>query len=196
MVFKDLPDSVLLQRWKDDEKQMFNILFDRHFNKLLQYTANRISDTELAEEIVMDIMMRLWQKHTMLDVENSLSPWLFRSVKNAIIDHKRKKALQTIGMEETEFEHPVTASPEDQYNTSELQQIYDKSLDLLSPQRRKIFELSRQQGKSIKEISEETNLSASTVKQHIGASLHTLRSTMQPHTDLVYSFIAIFTLFL
>ena len=196
MVFKDLPDSVLLRRWKDGEEQIFNILFDRHFNKLLQYTANRISDTELAEEIVLDIMMRLWQKHTMLDVENSLSPWLFRSVKNAIIDHKRKKALQTIGMEETEFEHPITASPEDQYNTSELQQIYDKGLDLLSPQRRKIFELSRQQGKSIKEISEETNLSASTVKQHIGASLHTLRSTMQPHTDLVYSFIAIFALFL
>jgi len=196
MAFKDLPDSVLLQRWKDGDKQVFNTLFDRHFNKLLQYTTNRISDTELAEEIVMDIMMRLWQKHTMLQVDSSLSPWLFRAIKNSIIDHKRKKALQTIGIEETDFEHPRTASLEDQYNTSELQQIYHKSLKLLSPQRRKVFELSRQHGKSIKEISEETNLSVSTVKQHIGASLHTLRYIMQPHTDLVYGFIAVFSLFL
>lgn len=196
MAFRDLPDSVLLQRWKAGEAQVFNTLFDRHFNKLLQYTATRISDTELAEELVMDIMMRLWQKHSMLHIENSLSPWLFRSIKNAIIDHKRKKALQTIGIEESDFEHPLSTSPEELYNASEMQQLYSKSLTLLSPQRRKIFELSRQQGKSIKEISEETNLSVSTVKQHIGASLQTLRQTMQPHTDLIYGFLAMFSLLL
>ena len=185
-------DSELLMHWRQGNQAAFAVLFDRYFNKLLQFTIKRMADQELAEELVMDVLTRLWQHRDTIYIGESLSPYLFHSVKNALIDQLRKNALKTCLLDEEIVIHPVSVSLDDQFNIKDLKQVYIDSLELLSPQRKRVFELSRIEGKSHKEISLELNVSISTVKSHINATLRTLRNSMQQHTDIALTAIVFF----
>ncbi|MBD1362661.1 RNA polymerase sigma-70 factor [Mucilaginibacter sp. ZT4R22] len=187
MPLQEYNDDQLLAQWKQGSKQAFNVLFNRYFNKLLQFTVKRINDKELAEELVMDVLFRLWQHRDNLNAENSLNAYLFRSVMNGIVDHLRKNAIQTLSLDGLVMEHPGVPSHENQLHQLELNAIYLETLTGLSPKRKRTFELSRQEGKSHKEIAAEMDISVSTVKQHINATLGVLRETMKEHTDVAFT---------
>jgi RNA polymerase sigma-70 factor (ECF subfamily) len=59
---------------------------------------------------------------------------------------------------------------------AELEIIKEEALELLTPRRRQIFEMSRNEGKSYKEIARELNISSNTVRNHMSSSLETLRA--------------------
>lgn len=180
-------DQELLAQWKTGSKAAFDTLFNRYFNKLLQYTLKRINNRELAEELVMDVLLRLWQHKDALKEENSLDAYLFRSVMNGIIDQLRKNAIQTLSIEGLNLENLSIPSHELQLYQQDLNDIYLKTLTGLSPKRKLTFELSRHEGKSHKEIAGEMDISESTVKQHINATLTALRKTLKEHTDVAFS---------
>jgi len=186
MPLQNYNDQELLLQWKNGSKVAFKLLFDRHFNKLLQFTLKRLNNRELAEELVMDVLMRLWQQKDQLYEDTSLSPYLFRSVMNGIIDHLRKKTIQTTSVDNVVEENLASPSLEEHLHQKELHQIYLKTLTSLSPKRKRTFELSRLEGKSHKEIATEMDISVSTVKQHINATLGVLRETMKEHTDIAF----------
>ena len=193
MPLQQYNDQELLVRWKEGSKIAFNILFDRYFNKLFQYTLKRINNRELAEELVMDVLFRLWQQRDKLSEDQPLNAYLFRSVMNGIIDQLRKKAIQTLSIEGLDLEHLELPGPEAQLQQQELNQIYLQKLSALSPKRKLTFELSRHEGKSHKEIAAEMDISVSTVKQHINATLGVLRESMKEHTDVAFAFFLAFT---
>lgn len=189
MLLQEYNDQELLEQWRTGSKTAFNLLFDRYFNKLLQFTIKRIQNRELAEEIVMDVMLRLWQHLDDLKADRTLNAYLFRAVSNAIIDQLRKKALQTIDLfseGSTALHQLKTHDTEDDIEVKEIQKIYLQTLAQLSPKRKKVFELSRHEGRSHKEISQEMDISVSTVKQHINASLNTLKVVIKDHTDIAF----------
>lgn len=185
MLLQECSDSELLVHWQQGNRQAFDLLFERYFNKLLQFCCKYLAERELAEELVMDVMLRLWQRRDHLSAEASLSAYLFQSIKNAVIDQLRKRSLKMLSVEEVHTERLTTPSVEDHYYAAQLQQVYQESLTRLSPKRKQVFELSRHEGKSYKEISRETGVSISTVKQHMNASLSTIRELMKAHTDIV-----------
>jgi RNA polymerase sigma-70 factor (family 1) len=170
------------------------MLFNRYFHKLFQYTLKRVNNRELAEELVMDVLFRLWQHKDNLNAENSLNAYLFRSVMNGIIDHLRKSAIQTLTIDGVSLEHLSVPSHEDDLHQQDLNTIYKETLGGLSPKRKLTFELSRQEGMTHKEIAAEMDISVSTVKQHINATLGVLRETMKEHTDVAFT-LALFAAF-
>ncbi|GAA4323020.1 RNA polymerase sigma-70 factor [Mucilaginibacter gynuensis] len=195
MPLQQYNDQELLAQWQKGSKRAFDVLFKQYFQKLFQYTLKRVNNRELAEELVMDVLLRLWQHKDNLDAENTLNAYLFRSVMNGIIDHLRKNAVQTLAIEGVSLEHLSVPSHEIHLHQQDLNNIYLETLSGLSPKRKLTFELSRQEGKSHKEIAAEMDISVSTVKQHINATLGVLRETMKDHTDVAFTLLLAVTLF-
>ncbi|OOQ59761.1 RNA polymerase sigma factor [Mucilaginibacter pedocola] len=193
MPLQQYTDQQLLAQWKKGSKRAFDVLFNRYFYKLHQYTLKRLNNRELAEELVMDVLLRLWQHKDNLSEDNSLNAYLFRSVMNAIVDHLRKNAIQTLTMEGLNLDHLSVPGHEDHLHQQDLNNIYLETLNGLSTKRKRSFELSRHEGMSHKEIAAEMDISVSTVKQHINATLGVLRETMKEHTDVAFTlFFAVF----
>jgi DNA-directed RNA polymerase specialized sigma24 family protein len=85
-----LSDQELLNKCKLNDERAFNALFDRYFKRLYTFGFSLVQDEDVAKEIAMDVMLRLWQKKGDLVIETELLPYLFRSVKNAIYNYWRK----------------------------------------------------------------------------------------------------------
>ncbi|MNX45922.1 RNA polymerase sigma-E factor [compost metagenome] len=170
----------------------FNVLFRRHFDDLLQYAGRQLKDRELAEELVMDLMLKLWRQTELAEIQH-LNQYLYRSVKNAIISHWRKKALTFVPLENLEASNePLSRSADYAIIDAEVQTLYQDKLAALSPQRRLVYTMSRELEMSHAEIAAETNLSINTVKNHIKAALNYFREDLKAYTEATLILLLLF----
>ncbi|WP_205510583.1 RNA polymerase sigma-70 factor [Longitalea arenae] len=172
------PDSHLIELWRTGNENAYRILFDRYFFKLYSYTLKLIPDSSASEEIVMDVMLAVWQKRDRLNSNLSLSAYLYKSVKNRLIDHLRKQNLRTVSLDQTAVEPPSYFITDSRILHKELESLYRNSLDRLPPQKKRIFTMSREEGSSYKEIADRLQLSKNTVENHMVAALRLMKERM------------------
>lgn len=186
---KDSPDAVLLEKHKNGSSAAFDLLFKRYYSALYRYALKNVKDTFVAEELVMDVMLGLWKKQGDISVETNLGPYLYRAVKNALYNHYRKKILATVQLDEQVETNMLQSRPaDDALVYAQLEEIYREKLSQLSPARRKVFQMSREENKTYAEIASDMNLSVNTVENYMVAALSFFRQHIKEHAD--------FTLFL
>jgi RNA polymerase sigma-70 factor (ECF subfamily) len=114
-------DCHLIELWRTGNEKAYGALFDRYFYKLRNYTAKLIPDKNVSEEIVMDVMFAVWQKRDLLNTNLSLSAYLYKSVKNRLIDHLRKQNLRTVSLDQTPVEPPSSCITDSRLLQKELE---------------------------------------------------------------------------
>ncbi len=185
MAFKDLPDHILLEKCRLGSDKAFNSLFQRYFRPLFKIASKYIPDDTITEELVMDLMLWLWNKRFDLQIEGELGTYLFKAIRNKVISHLRKSVLKTTPIN---LYHEATIMDnrfaDDQLAHQELHHIYRQKLNELSPQRKRVFELSRDHNKSYPEIAKDLNLSVNTVKSHMMYSLQFFRDQIKEHANV------------
>ncbi|GAA4312408.1 RNA polymerase sigma-70 factor [Mucilaginibacter gynuensis] len=196
MNLKALSGFTTIQPNRGEDERAFNNIFDQYFKKLYQYTLSKVNDDSLAEELVMDLMLSLWHKRDNPNIKvNDLSAYLFRAMKNIIYSHFRKKELETMSLTDIETDPVAYQTAGSKLAVNEIQQQYKISLEMLSPQRRKVFKLSREEAMSQSEIARHLNLSVKTVESHITASLQFMREHFKDYADLMLLIVILKKLF-
>ncbi len=193
MDYKQTSDRILWQYCQLDDKKALAELFDRYFPKVYTLTSYHVKDHMLAEELAMDLFFKLWQKRSAVTITTSLSAYLLRSAKNMVINHLRKNMPVYMPIDPA-LEHSLAASAhaDDDILRSELERIYQNSLEDLSPQRRQVFVLSREENLTYAEIAERMNLSVNTVKNYMTAALSQMRSNVNHFTIIILPLIYLF----
>ncbi len=154
----------------------FRTAYQHYHNKLYFYALKHTRSSWLAEEVVQITFIKLWENRTTLSPDLGLSPQFFRIAKSIMIDLLRKEIRRidhhtALGEETQTCETPDLAGKED------LRQVYD-TIGQMAPVRQKVFKLSRIEGLSHKEISEQLSISPKTVENHIGRALRQLKDVL------------------
>lgn len=195
-VIKDFSDRLLWDEYQGGNTGAYDILFKRYHDPVFNYALKNVPDREIAEELTLDVMLRLWQKKGDLVIDTDLRSYLFRSIKNAIYNYYRKKILSTIPIDLLTLQDiPVAGATDDKLKYFELEKIYHQKLNELSPQRQKIFRMSRERNMTYAQIAEETGLSVNTIENYMVITLRILRRELSEHADLTVMLIAIASFF-
>src|ERR1700754_83377 len=138
----------------------FEQAFKSHFKSLHAYACTLLRDPAVAEEIVQNIFVRLWEKRADLTIREKLSSYLYQAVHNESLNHlkhlKRRSAYQSHVMRQnTPGDKEKTA---EKIGLSELEVRLEKALNELPEQCRIIFHLSRFEELKYKEIADRLNL--------------------------------------
>jgi len=185
-------ETELISLWRKGDESAFDQLFKLHFHKLLSFASRYTSDAELAKEMAMDVMFKVWQKKDELANDSqSLKPFLFHLLKAAIVDQFRKKSLSFLPVEQMLVEPVSRERSDDRINYLELNSLYQESLTCLTPKRRLVFEMRQQQGMSYKEIADELNISSKTVNRHLTDAVHTVRNFVRKKGDIALLFLSL-----
>jgi RNA polymerase sigma-70 factor (ECF subfamily) len=143
----------------------------------------------LAETIVGDVILYLWEKRETIEIQSSLRAYLIKAVRNKCLNYQQ---LQYV-VKETRFpEHEELLDAEGNYLISDSQPLaallekeleieIEKSINSLSDECRKVFELSRFEQLKYEDIAEELNISVNTVKYHIKNALSKLRADLSKY---------------
>jgi len=172
----DLADSELYTSFQNGDEQAFEVVFKRYFKRLRAFSLTILKDEYVAEELAIDVMLRLWNKKANLAFDSSLQPFLFTCIKHAVFDHLRKKKLLTVSIDDVEEDLGGSYLAADNILLAkELEEKYQFLIGELPEQRRLIFQMSRIENLSNQEIAERLNISIQTVKNQISASLKHFR---------------------
>jgi RNA polymerase sigma-70 factor, ECF subfamily len=68
----------------------FNLLFKNHYKSLCISALLLVKDEKIAEDVVQDVFLKIWNKRGELELVANFSSYLYISVKNACLDQLRK----------------------------------------------------------------------------------------------------------
>ena len=174
-----MEEQVLVHRLRSKDKSAFSVVFNDHFNALVNYASKFLDDREDAEEIVQDVFVKFWDKCSELDPESSVKSYLYRSVHNTclnIIKHQKVKDVyrqHVINHMERTSEITVEAPDPDKIRSEIISEI-----DKLPPRCSEIFKLSRLEGLKYQEIADHLEISVKTVEVQMGKALRILREKL------------------
>lgn len=182
-------DKALFQRISEGDEGAFGILFNTAMQSLEPFIQKMVKSPENAKEVIQATFLRVWLSRDKLTDIDHPKAWLYKVAANECYTYLRKEA--------TEYrlrEAVITADDEidttsRQLSLKELHVLIEEAVQLLSPQRRRIFQMSRNQGMKIPEIATELDLSPHSVKNALVFSLKSIREHLRRygHTiPLVY----------
>jgi|SRR5687767_10459245 RNA polymerase sigma-70 factor (family 1) len=165
---------------KEGDALIFSELFNEYHHKVYFYTLSKTHSPYIAEETTQLTFIKLWHYRANLDETLPISRQIFRIAKTTCIDLLRKEAGQAklvqVKSGRPTAEQPVT----DAFEVKEMQQQLAHAVQNMPPVRRKVFELSRYEFKSHKEIAQLLSLSVKTVENHIALAIKQLRHLWTP----------------
>jgi RNA polymerase sigma-70 factor, ECF subfamily len=176
-------EKILLEKFIGGDEQAFEALFKKYYQLLLKVAKFVIEDSEQSEELVQDIFVNVWEKRSNVNPEASFKNYMITAVRNRCYNHiKAKKKTHSIDDDETWQEELVADSrTESRVNFNEMQRAIEVAIDKLPEQCKIIFQLSRYEGMSYKEIAEALDLAPKTVENQVGRALKMLRVELKDY---------------
>lgn len=83
--------SVRVQRLRSGDKQAFKELFDEFYQTLCLFAARFLKDDALAADVVQEVFVKFWERHTDFDNDLKVKSYLYTSVRNACLEYNRDK---------------------------------------------------------------------------------------------------------
>ena len=171
----DLENSILTQLAAGDEKAM-DYMFDNYYNALCNHALRMVKDDSAAEDVVQEVMLKIWKKRAQIKIESSLKAYLYRCVTNRSLNYLRDKRNHAEQIEDTYLD--VSADVEEKIYYNETQEIIMEHVNKLSPRCRQVFIMNRLDQMKYKEIAAELEISVKTVEHHIAKGLMILRESL------------------
>ena len=187
-------DKFLVKELIHGNEKAFRKLFDSYRNDLYKFSLSMVCSEEHAEEIVQDVFMKIWIKRGSLNPEMSFKSYLFTITRNKTIKFLKKAANNRKLREAVFYGKQKFVNSTDLYvRELELEALKKEALDKLSPKRRIIFEMSRNENKSYEEIADELGISISTVRNQMSTSLEILRDFILKNKEIGLGLLLFYT---
>ncbi|MCK5137125.1 MAG: RNA polymerase sigma-70 factor [Bacteroidales bacterium] len=197
-----MKEDQLLTHIKNNDKKAFEDIYRMYFPLLHEYAKFYIDSLQMAEDIVQDVFVKLWHSRKEISIKSTLKGYLFRSVHNRCIQYLRHnkieqqhQVLQQAKLEEATIMNRVFfESGLSRLFESEIEALVQNALNDLPKKTREIYEFSRRQYLTNKEIAKKINLTEKSVEYHISKALESLRKCLKEFLPiLIISFMNILT---
>lgn len=164
-------DIILWQQIQKDDENSFSKIFYKYYETLYHIAGQYVSDVQMAENIVQDVFVNIWESRKTIKIKTNLKSYLCITTKNRCLNYIRQTNIKFVYIESSNNQLNNIQSPEVDYISNELIKSIHDAINLLPPKCREIFLLKRLSGLKYKEISEILAISENTVKTQIKRAL-------------------------
>ena len=190
-----MKEVYLVQALRNSDQAAFRTLYERYHSQLYGYSLRFVKSPTLAEEVVHDIFLRVWERRTALRTDTSFKSYLFTIAKHRIVDLLRRASQEVKIAQEIAQNLPTAhCQPEQEVIYQDYLQYAHQAIALLPPQRRLVYEICRVEGKSYEEAAQLLSISKGTVKDHIIKAKKSIRHYLHTHAQITISLLVSFLL--
>jgi RNA polymerase sigma-70 factor (family 1) len=164
---------------KNDE-QAFGRLYMAYLHNLLQFANSIIKNDELAEEIVSDVFVRIWQNRKNIDTIDNFKLYLYISTKNTALNYlSRHFRKEIVSLDEISMNIPLVAyNPEQLLITSEAVKRIEQEISKLPARCRLIFKLVKEDQLKYNDIAKLLNISVKTIDNQMAIAVKKISSAI------------------
>lgn len=162
---------------KGDEKA-YKYLYKSFYSELCSYVASLCSDNNLAEDIVQQVMIKLWKKRNKLVIKHSLRKYLYKAVYHEYIDTQRKIVRKLDHLEQLKREVSLEFIDIPEEDIEKKLHLLEIEITLLPKSCKRVFVLAKKQGLKYSQIAIKLNISIKTVEAHMTLAHKRLRKKL------------------
>ena len=196
-------DTFIISQLKEGNASAYRYLFDSEYGVMCRFAFQMLHDRAAAESVVDDVVYRIWEHRESLSINGSLRSYLIGAVRNRCINELRSRQRRlavrdlTCGMvSDGEMRLLDTLFVDDRHPLGtliekELEQKLAEGIESLPDECRRVFEKSRFERNTYREIADETGISVNTVKYHIKRALAFLQGYMRDYLSLIVGLVVV-----
>lgn len=169
-----MTERQLLISLKEGDHQAFTHLYNQYWRQVYNFCRLYVQ-ADAAEEVMQEVFIKLWTGRALIKEDANFKGYLFIVTRNIVFDQYRKgvnesalkTALMTVLDDSCEFEEEISAN--------DLMEYINGLIKEMPLQRQQIFDLSRKENLTYREIAEKLNITEKAVEQSIGRSIKFLK---------------------
>lgn len=187
-------EGELLCRLVKDDRAAFDALYHQYFHAVYGNALKITRDIAIAEDVLQEVFLTLWEKRKTIDITHSVGGWLFVICYNKSVNQLRKRVQQSVACQQLQQLISKEVAMDNNTVYEQQWQILEKAIVQLSPQKRKVFELCKLQGKTYEETATMLHISKHTVKEYLAAAVGFIKDQVRHEPES--SMVAVLGLFL
>jgi RNA polymerase sigma-70 factor (family 1) len=160
-------DRLLFRRISEGDESAFRTVFHAYNRILYPYVLSIIKIQEDAQEIMQETFLKLWLKRDTLTAIENPGGWLYTVADNNIKDHFKKEARYARRLQKAGAEDSDLSDIHEAFDSKEIKALIREAVDKLPARRRQVFQMSRLDGYSRKEIAETLGISENGVRNRL-----------------------------
>lgn len=186
--YQNLSDNELIVFLREGDATAYTEVYDRYFQLMFVFAYKKLRDEELAKDFVQELFARIWERREELLNVETLSSYLYVAMRYRILDYFSHLQVKE---RYTDFLIGYTAnskSVEADFHIREKQlaDYIDLQIQSLPSKMRRIFELSRKEHLSHKEIAAQLNTSEYNVAKQVTNALRIIKSKLGAAISLLF----------
>lgn len=179
--------EALVRRMIQGDESAFTRIYRHYHPSLYVYILRFCKIPSLAEDLVHDVFLKIWEIRARINPALSFQGYLYRIARNHVF-----KTIQQIATDETlraqlfhQLENAGATLPEDAVASKEYERLFREALEQMPPQRLKVFRLCRQEGRSYEEAAGMLGISRNAVKKHMVLSMRFIYDYVHRYGDIM-----------
>ena len=163
-----------------DDQSALKMLYEGFGPSLFEFAFAIIQSQQLAEEIVSDVMIKIWEKRLRVSTLENFKWYLYVATRNTSYSYHRKYSKQkSINLNELTLPYyQLNTTPEDILLTSEALYAIHQAINSLPPKCRLVFKLVKEDGLKYREVAALLRLDIKTVENQMGIALKKIQSAV------------------
>lgn len=171
-----LSDQELVALLKTGNQAAFTEIYDRYWRIMYGHVYKMLLDEEESKDVIQELFSSLWISSDRIPDQLNLSGYLYVMAKNKVLNLIRKNKFQAAYLNSlAKFINDSSTATMDELNERDLAAAIEREIQSLPPRMKQVFELSRKENLSYKEIAERLGISEETVKKQVHNSIKAIK---------------------
>ncbi|PSL46699.1 RNA polymerase sigma-70 factor (ECF subfamily) [Chitinophaga niastensis] len=174
----------LLQLISEGDRPSYAILYTHYYPLLYRFIYFICQSQEDTEEIIQEVLLKIWEKRAVLITIASFEDYLFRMAKNKLVDMTRRQATKLKMVQQVARQLPEA---DDRTEKDLIYSLYYKTaitaIEQLPARKKAIFLMSAQEEMTLDEIARALNISRSAVKKQLYAAIRFIKEQLKDHAE-------------
>ena len=172
---------VWARKIRDSDASALEAFFRAVHGPLVRYATKFVAES-LAEDVVQDAFVRLWEGRARIDPSQSIKAFAYRTVRNLCLNRIRDvKTRESLLSQRYEMPMGAMADPEDEFAREDFAARLKAWIGDLPERQREALELSRFHGMSHEQVAEAMGVSPRTVNNHLVKALRSIRDRVRAY---------------
>jgi RNA polymerase sigma-70 factor (ECF subfamily) len=178
-----------LEQLREGDSKAFESIFRFWYEPLVHFADEYLSDLESSRNIVQNIFMKLWEKHSLVNPDSNLKSYMYMATRNACLSHMRHIQVETAYFEKSlRYSDDIQLNYEalnalnlEQIDFSSLEKLIEETIASLPERCREVFVMSRYEELKNMEIAQKLGISVKAVEANITRALAKLRENTKDY---------------
>jgi len=178
--YRNLSDNRLIELLRESDHPAFEEIYRRYYPLMLNFAFRKLFDTDLSKDFVQELFTNIWYRRELISESGNFASFLYTSLRSRIFDYFDHQNVESKYFEALQHAFRQTNNSQTDFLARErsMNDYIERQIMSLPKKMSAVFQMSRKEHLSHKQIAVKLNTTEENVSKHITRALKSLKAKL------------------